>query len=73
MNGQSDLGRLIQQIDAECSAAFQGLHGYSQMASHQFIEARYNRIGELQSDLAQLIGDDQAMDIVINSFNKGEN
>ena len=69
----SELGRLREQIDEECSAAFQGLHGFSQMARHEFIHARYARIGQLQSNLAQLIGHDQAMEMVISSFDKASN
>lgn len=69
----SELGRLREQIDAESRAAFQGLHGFSQVARHEFIQARYARLSELQSDLAQLVGHDQAMEIVISSFDKASN
>ena len=69
----SELGRLREQIDEESRAAFQGLHGFSCMAKHEFIQARYARLSELQSDLAQLVGHDQAMEIVISSFDKASN
>lgn len=70
MQGQSELGLLLQAIDNEWSAAFQGLHGLSQMASHQFIEARYHRIGELQSELEQLVGEDKAIELVVERLEK---
>lgn len=69
----SELRRLREQIDEESRAAFQGLHGFSCMAKHEFIQARYARLSELQSDLARLVGHDQAMEMVISSFDKASN
>ena len=70
MKGQSELGLLLQQIDAEWTSAFQGLHGLSQMASHTFITARYDRIGELQSELGQLVGEDKAAQMVVERLDR---
>jgi hypothetical protein len=71
MQGQSELGRLLQRIDAECSAAFQGLYGLaSGTAQHDFINAKYDRIGQLQSELEQLVGDDKAIEMIIERLDR---
>jgi len=69
---ESDVQRLLSQIDIEYSSAQQGLHGLSQGSSqHAFITAKYNRIGELQEQLDNLVGHDQAMALTIDQLNKG--
>jgi len=69
---ESDVARLLSQIDIEYTSAQQGLHGLAQGSSqHAFITAKYNRIGELQEDLSTLVGHDQAMGLIINQINKG--
>ena len=71
MQGQSELGRLLQQIDNEWSSAFQGLHGLaSGTAQHDFITARYNRIGQLQGELSQIVGEDKAIEMVAERLDR---
>ena len=70
MQGQSELAQLLQIIGNEWSAAFQGLHGLSRMASHQFINARYSRIGESKSELVQLVDEDKAIALVVERLEK---
>jgi hypothetical protein len=71
MQGQSELGLLLQQIDAECAAAFQGLYGLaSGVSQHDFINARYDRIGQLQGELEQLVGDDKAAQMVVERLDR---
>lgn len=70
---ESDVARLLEQIDSEYSAAQQALSGFSQgSAQHAFITAKYNRISALQEQLDDLVGHDQAMAFTIDQLNKGE-
>lgn len=68
---KSDVQRLLAEIDSQYQAAERGLHGLAQGTSqHAFITAKYNRIGELQGQLDNLVGHDQAMGLVIDRLNK---
>ena len=67
---KSDVARLLTQIDQEYTAAQQGLHGLAQCAQHAFINAKYDRIGELQGDLGKLVGPDRAARLVFEQLDK---
>ncbi len=55
----SEVARLLAQIDREYEAAQQGLSGLSQGTSqHQFINSLTERIGMLHSQLHNLVGDE---------------
>ncbi len=67
---ESDVARLRAQIDREIHAAWQGLYGVSQgYTKHEFITARYDRTGVLRNELGQLVGEDAAMQVVLNAMN----
>jgi hypothetical protein len=69
----SEISKLMQQIDAENEAAQQALHGIANcFARHSFISARYSRIGELQSELSDIVGHDNAMGMIIDGLNENE-
>ena len=56
---QSEVRRLLAQIEAEYAAAKQGLEGFAQGVSrHQFITARAERAAECHMQLAELLGDE---------------
>ena len=58
---QSEVARLREQIELQLQAMQQGLHGLaSGRARHAFIQARMQRIGEYQDDLARQIGEQEA-------------
>ena len=63
-NTQSEIARLQQQIEAEFLSAEQALRGFAQSAKHTFITARYNKIGQCQEQLAELVGEQRAMQMV---------
>lgn len=62
---QSEVARIRAQIEAECEGFRRGLHGYAITAKHQFIQARYERLGQLQEDLARYVGEHEAMQQVV--------
>ena len=66
----SEVANIMAQIDAESEAMFQALHGFSQVASHEFISARYNQLGQLGNQLGQYIGKDEAMGVIFDAMNR---
>ncbi|QBD83369.1 hypothetical protein EPA93_04555 [Ktedonosporobacter rubrisoli] len=61
----SEVARLRQQIENEYVAAVQGLHGLSIAAQHSFIRARMERVEQHYEALCAFIGEERAIDIVI--------
>jgi hypothetical protein len=55
---QSEVARLLAQIDMEYEAAQNGLTGLAAgTSSHQFITARMERISDLHTSLQALVGE----------------
>ena len=66
----SEVADLMAQIDAESEAMFQALNGFSKMASHESINARYNRLGQLGNQLGKYIGKDAAIGVISDAMNR---
>lgn len=65
---KSEVARLMQQIAMEYQAAQQGLTGLAYGTSlHQFITQRLEHIGACHEQLAQLVGDEQAAQLVCSA------
>ena len=56
----SEVQKLRERIEQEIESMHQGLTGLAVVAKHQFIEARYHRLGQLEEELATHIGETQA-------------
>ena len=55
----SEVARLLAQINSEYEAARQGLSGLAQgIGQHRFITRRMEQIAELHSQLRELVGDE---------------
>jgi len=67
MNKQkSEVAQLLQQINLEYEAATRGLTGLSAgSVKHSFITARLEQIGVYHEQLASLVGEVQATQLVI--------
>ncbi|HLI90668.1 MAG TPA: hypothetical protein VKV37_18405 [Ktedonobacteraceae bacterium] len=70
---QSEVARIRAQIEEECKGMRNGLYGYAITAKHDFIQARYNRLGELQDELARYVGEHQAMQEIVELYIKAVN
>lgn len=71
LHGQSDVAHLMQQIDAEAGAAWAALYGPSSGAArHDFIRARYDRLGQLSNELGRLVGKETAIDAISRSLDR---
>jgi hypothetical protein len=63
---KSEVAQLLQQINLEYEAATRGLTGLSAgSAKHSFITARLEQIGVYHEQLASLVGEVQATQLVI--------
>ena len=57
-SNQSDVARLLNQIEDEYLAAQRGLTGFAASATHAAITTRMENIGRLHEDLRAIVGDD---------------
>ena len=67
---RSEVARLREQIETVCGAMNQMLYGYAMTARHDIINHRYNTLGSYQDELESMIGEEQALDIVIETYNR---
>jgi len=64
-HGNSEVARLLRQIDLEFEAAKQAATGLAVgMASHRFIAARMTRVGVYQAQLSMQVGAEEAHRLV---------
>jgi hypothetical protein len=66
----SEVARLREQIELECEAMRLALSGYAVVASHKFIEQKYNALGKHQEDLEQIVGTEEANRMVVETYAK---
>jgi hypothetical protein len=71
---ESDVARLLKQIDTEYQAAQYGLSGLALGTSmHSFITARMEKIEDARQQLVQLVGDEmEATRLVAEQMNKSD-
>lgn len=55
---QSEVARILQQIETEYVAARRGLTGFAEGAKHAAITARMEHMGLLHQDLQAIVGND---------------
>jgi hypothetical protein len=71
---ETELRRLLNQIDEEYESARQGMHGFSSGAArHAFINAKMERIDGYQEKLISLVGDDEALRLILRANDKEDN
>jgi|GraSoiStandDraft_32_1057276.scaffolds.fasta_scaffold399701_2 hypothetical protein len=67
---QSEVARLLAQINSEYEAARQGLSGLAQgIGQHRFITKRMEQIAELHTQLRDLVGD-EAMALITRELDQ---
>ena len=68
---QSEIRRLMDEIDSQYQAAWNGLSGLNAGTStHEFITARMERIGVAAEELKLLVGENEAARIVVEQMSK---
>ncbi|SRR5579883_1086960 len=64
----SEVQRIKQLIEQECEAMNLALHAYAVTARHEFIGRKYHQLGTYQAQLGQLLGEQAAVEIVIEAL-----
>ena len=68
---KSEVAQIMAQIQAEYESSMCGLSGLASGTSrHEFITARMERIGQLHSDLRDLVGEQDATGLLVNALEK---
>jgi hypothetical protein len=66
---QSDVARILKQIEQEYQASKRGLEGLaSGTARHDFINARTESIGKHHEQLTELVGPEQAIALIATTI-----
>ncbi len=69
---KSEVAQLMRRIALEYEAAERGLTGFAEGSSkHQFITARMENIGACRERLAELVGDEQAAQLLCDAMERG--
>jgi hypothetical protein len=55
---QSEIVRLLEQIESEYIAATRGMSGFAATAKHAAITARMENLGQIHEDLRAIVGED---------------
>ncbi len=64
----SEVRRLMEQIDLQTQAIERAMHGTAIVASHESINARYTNLGRVQEELALHIGEQSAVEVLLESY-----
>jgi hypothetical protein len=68
----SEIARMREQIELVCEAAKRGVSGYASTASHEAINSCMARLGEqlgdYQEQLTPLVGEQQALVIIAETY-----
>ncbi len=68
MQNHSEVARLMQQLDAECEAARLAMTGYAEVAKHEVITARMERMGALHEELKSIVGETEAVKALVKAL-----
>ena len=68
----SEVARLRAQIEMETAAMRLAMIGFKTTASHEIITAAYDRLGMHQEQLGKLIGEQEAIRVVITALGWSE-
>ena len=71
---ETELRRLLRQIEEEYNAAYSGMNAFSNgTARHAFINARMVNIDTCRIELAALVGEEEALRLMVQGNNEGNN
>jgi hypothetical protein len=66
----SEVARIRQQIELESAAMKLAMYGFATVAQHEFISHKYDAIGKCQEWLETLVGEEEATDITVQTYNQ---
>ena len=66
---ESEVARLLKEIELTYEAARNGVKGISSGSTkHAFIAMKMDHLDEQRKSLAQIVGEDQAMDLLVKTL-----
>ena len=69
---QSEVARLMQQIELEYQAAQRALESFAMTAKHDFITKRLENISSIRDELALHVGEETATKLLCESCSQAE-
>ena len=66
----SEVARLRERLRLEAEAAFQGLYGYAEVARHEIIHQKLERVGKIFEQLKEHIGEEEAALFMLDTMEK---
>ncbi len=67
---KSEVARLRQDIELTCQSMRQGFTGFASAARHAIIAHKYHQLGQYQEQLGRLVGEEQATELMVETYNK---
>ncbi len=65
---ESEVARLMRQIELECQAIKLALEGFAAVSNHETINHKYDTLGRCQEQLQPLVGEQEAQRIVFDTY-----
>jgi hypothetical protein len=65
----SEVAQLRSRIATEIQAMNRALYGYAEVTQHQIIDKKYHQLGIYQDQLTEILGQRDAMEVMIEEFN----
>ena len=66
----SEIARLKECLRLEAESAFQGLYGYAEVAKHEIIHQKLERVGEVFEQLKQYMDENEAASFMLDAMEK---
>jgi hypothetical protein len=68
---QSEVQRLLLEIDLQYQAAQRALSGQAQgISTHRFINARFDRMESARARLVDIVGEDKAARLIVDQMDR---
>lgn len=67
----SEIAHLREQLDLISASMFQ-FYGFAAVGKHEFITHKYELLGKVQEELARKIGEEEALQEVVNAIARNE-
>lgn len=67
---ESEVARLMRQIELECEAMKRMTEGFAIVGSHKIIRHKYEAIGAIQKKLEAKVGEEEAARVVTETYTR---
>ena len=67
---ESEVARIMEQIELECQVLKFMSEGYAVVPNHAAINRKYRSLGKYQDQLQSLVGEEEAMRVVYETYHE---